>query len=191
MRIISIEGNIGSGKSTVINNLKQLYKQKYDHEIYFLEEPVNEWTEVQDLNGTNIIEKFYNDQYKYSFSFQMMAYISRLALLKKAIKYCNENNINLIICERSLETDKNVFCKMLYDAKKIEEVNYQIYLKWFDEFIKEYNDFYYIYIKTEPTKALERVNKRSRTGETIPLEYLIKCNDYHNDWLEKVEKSKS
>ena len=58
MRIISIEGNIGSGKSTVINNLKQLYKQKYDQEIYFLEEPVNEWTEVQDLNGTNIIENY-------------------------------------------------------------------------------------------------------------------------------------
>lgn len=183
MRIISIEGNIGSGKSTVINNLKQLYKQKYDHEIYFLEEPVNEWTEVQDLNGTNIIEKFYNDQHKYSFSFQMMAYISRLALLKKAIKYCNENNINLIICERSLETDKNVFCKMLYDAKKIEEVNYQIYLKWFDEFITEIPKIYYVYIKTDPIVAFQRVLERNRKGEKISLIYLEDCSKYHDYWL--------
>ena len=48
------------------------------------------------------------------------------------------NNPNaIIICERSVFTDKEVFAKMLYDDGKIEEVNYQIYLKWFDEFIND------------------------------------------------------
>jgi len=180
LQILSIEGNIGSGKSTVINTLKQLYN---NDKIYFLEEPVSEWNQIVDVKGKNIIEKFYEDQNKYSFPFQIMAYISRLSMLKKAINYCKEHDIYMIVCERSLQTDKNVFCKMLYDMNKIEDVNFQIYNKWFDEFINEIPTCYFIYIKTCPTIANERVLKRNRKGETINLEYLELCSKYHDNWL--------
>ena len=43
---------------------------------------------IKDENGVTILEKFYSDQNKYSFSFQMMAYISRLKLLKDTIYQC-------------------------------------------------------------------------------------------------------
>ena len=183
--IISIEGNIGSGKSTVINNLKEYYKSsdKNNNKVYFLEEPVSEWVEIKDSDGKNIIEKFYEDQEHYSFSFQMMAYISRLAMLKRAIKHCKEKGIKLIICERSLQTDKNVFCKMLHDSGKIEDINFQIYNKWFSEFISDMPLIYYVYIKTEPKIAYERVLKRNRKGENISVEYLEMCSMYHDNWL--------
>ena len=183
--ILSIEGNIGSGKSTVINTLKEYYKsnEKGNDKVYFLEEPVSEWVEIKDSDGKNIIEKFYENQEHYSFSFQMMAYISRLAMLKQAIKHCKEKGIKLIICERSLQTDKNVFCKMLHDSGKIEDINFQIYNKWFSEFITEIPLIYYVYIKTEPKIAHERVLKRNRKGENISVEYLEMCSTYHDNWL--------
>jgi deoxycitidine kinase/deoxyguanosine kinase len=78
---------------------------------------------------------------------------------------------------------------MLYDSGKIEKINFEIYTKWFDEFIEEFNNFHYIYIKTNPEKALERINKRARPGETIPLEYLKECDKYHNNWLETIEST--
>ena len=59
IQILSIEGNIGSGKSTVINTLKQFYNNSND--VYFLEEPVSEWVEIKDSDNKNIIEKFYED----------------------------------------------------------------------------------------------------------------------------------
>ena len=180
IKIISIEGNIGSGKSTVVNSLKEHYS---NGDIYFLEEPVNEWIEIQDSSGKNIIEKFYENQKRYSFSFQMMAYISRLAMLKRAIKECEEKEYRFIVCERSLQTDKNVFCKMLYDSGKIEDVELQIYNKWFDEFITEIPSTNFIYIKTEPQISFERILKRNRKGETIKLDYLQMCHKYDNDWL--------
>lgn len=186
MFILSIEGNIGSGKSTLINALKKFHKDSPLHnKLYFLEEPVSEWMEFKDSEGKNIIEKFYDNQENYSFSFQMMAYISRLTMLKRAIKYCNENNISIIICERSLQTDKNVFCKMLHDSGKIEDINFQIYNKWFDEFISEIPTNYFIYIKTHAKIAHERVLKRDRPGENISLDYLEMCSDYHDNWLIK------
>ena len=57
LKIISIEGNIGSGKSTVVNSLKQYYS---NDKIYFLEEPVSEWEKIKDLSckTSSIISSF-------------------------------------------------------------------------------------------------------------------------------------
>jgi len=53
--IISIEGNIGSGKSTLMENLKEYYKD--NNEIIFLREPVDEWSLIKDSNGITIFNK--------------------------------------------------------------------------------------------------------------------------------------
>ena len=111
----------------------------------------------------------------------MMAYISRLSQLKKCIEEAPEDSI--IITERSLYTDKYVFAKMLYDNGYIEEIEYSIYLRWFDEFIENKIDSI-IYIKTDPTVCLERIGIRNRKGEqSIPLEYLNSCHEYHENWI--------
>jgi deoxyadenosine/deoxycytidine kinase len=176
MKIISIEGNIGSGKSTFLKYLKE---HLASDKICFLDEPDDDWLIIVDTNEKNIIERYYDDQKKYAFSFQMMAYISRLSLFKKAL----QNNIyDYIITERSLFTDRNVFCKMLYDENLIEKIEYTIYNKWFDEFnIKE--DIIYVYLKCNPNTANDRVIHRNRKGEIIPIDYLVKCHNYHENWL--------
>ena len=75
-KLVSIEGNIGSGKSTLLAYLKQKYGD--NDTIIFLKEPVDEWEQIKDCNGNTILKKFYADQQKYAFPFQMMAYISRI-----------------------------------------------------------------------------------------------------------------
>ena len=46
-----------------------------------------------------------------------------------------------------------------------------------------------VYIWTQASKCHERVKKRSRDGEGgISLEYLQKCENYHNNWLKGSEK---
>jgi deoxyadenosine/deoxycytidine kinase len=117
----------------------------------------------------------------------MMAYISRLKILRDTVNEISKDvqNDYIIITERSLYTDKYVFAQMLYDQGKIEEVCYQIYLNWFDEFTKDFPITHVIYVKTEPEKCYERIHKRSRTGEeVIPLEYLQDCHKYHESFLD-------
>jgi len=183
--IVSIEGNIGSGKSTLLSNLRNKYGEETN--VVFLKEPVDEWEKIKDENGITILEKFYADQNKYSFAFQMMAYVSRLKVLRDALKEIKNTNIKtIIITERSLYTDKMVFAKMLYDSGKIEHVNYQIYLSWFNTFSEEFPVHKIVYVKTYPENCHYRIQKRSREGEeNIPLEYLINCSNYHNDMLDK------
>jgi deoxyadenosine/deoxycytidine kinase len=184
--IISIEGNIGSGKSTLLANLKEHFKDNVN--IVFLKEPVDEWAKIKDSNGITILEKFYANQEKYSFPFQMMAYVSRIKELRNTVKEQNKNSSDpfIIITERSLYTDKMVFAKMLYDAGKIEYVNYQIYLNWFDTFSDEFPVHKVVYVKTSPEKCHKRILKRSREGEdNIPLSYLKSCSFYHDNMLDK------
>ena len=179
--IISVEGNIGSGKSTLVSEMKKVLPSLLNNKIYFLQEPVDEWEKIRDTNGESIITKFYRDQKKYAFSFQMMAYISRLKTLMETIDKIPSNAV--IICERSVWTDKHIFAKMLYEEGNIEEINYIIYNKWFDFFIKGSSLDGIIYLNTDPNTCLERVLKRKRDGEKIPLEYLEKCHNYHLDWF--------
>ncbi len=179
-RIISIEGNVGSGKSTLIDALRKEFANHRD--VGFLPEPVDEWLEICDSNGTSILEKYYSNQSKYAFSFQMMAYITRLSRLRKELN----KGYRVIITERCVYTDKMVFAKMLYDDNKIEEVEYQIYNRWFNEFIEDLPEINYIYVKTSPEVAKERITTRGRKGEeNIQVEYLMKCHECHEKWFMK------
>jgi len=139
--IISFDGNIGSGKSSIVryfekNFAKFCNMKTYHYNICFLQEPVSIWESIKDENGKNAIEKFYENNERYSFAFQMMAYISRLSLFKEALT----KDYDIIFTERSMYTDKNVFAKMLYDNNKMDTIEYQIYLKWFDEFSETIKD---------------------------------------------------
>lgn len=175
--IICIEGNIGTGKTTFVKRMKETYKNRED--ILFLEEPVDLWMSCKDSEG-NILDHYYKDQVAFGFKFQMMAYISRLSILKRAIE---TGKYKYIVSERSLHTDKNIFCKMLYDTGKIDEIGYQIYNMWFDEFYPYSKNCVYVYLRADPNVSLKRVIKRARSGEAIPLEYLQECHKYHDEWL--------
>jgi deoxyadenosine/deoxycytidine kinase len=166
--------------------LKEHFKN--DDHVIFLKEPVDEWEKIKDKNGVTILEKFYEDQEKYSFSFQMMAYISRLKLLKEAVE---TNPDAIIISERSLFTDKLVFAKMLFDTNKIEDINYLIYLKWFETFSENFPLNKIIYIKTDPEICFSRINKRCRQGESnIPIDYLKECDKYHDEMIKMLNVEK-
>lgn len=176
--IISIDGNIGSGKSTLYKDLQRFYST--NSKIYFVPEPVDEWSHIKDKKGVPILTNLYKNTEKYAFRFQMMAYISRLSLLRKVVK---SHNYDIIITERCVYTDKNVFAQMLYDDNKIEHDEFQIYLNWFEEFLDELKIAGIVYVKADPEICNYRVKKRSREGETIPLSYLTSCHNYHERWI--------
>lgn len=179
--IISIEGNIGSGKSTIINYLKTLKNEN----IVFVDEPVSEWLNIKNSNGENALELFYKDQKKYSFCFQILAYITRL----KNIMECLEKNSNkIIICERSLYTDKFIFAKMLYENNMIEEMEWITYLHWFDTFKNKIKLDKIIYLDTLPNECFKRIKSRDRDEETeIKIEYLKQCHEKHTEWIANTD----
>lgn len=188
--LISIEGNIGCGKSTFLSYLTEQSTSKSttgalsdklgNKSVLFVPEPVSDWETIKDETGTPMLSLFYKDQSRNAFSFQMMAYISRLVAIKRAM----ETDVDIVITERCLYTDKEVFAKMLYEDKMIREVDYQIYLRWFDEFAATVRPDHIMYLSADPDTCLLRTRARSRDGEGgIPLDYLARCHTFHEKWL--------
>ena len=185
--ILSIDGNIGSGKSSIVKYLKKNFEtfcnnnsNNKNNKICFLEEPVEIWESIKDISSNEtIIEKFYKNSKKYSFAFQMMAYISRLSILKKELN----KDYDFIITERSIYTDRNIFAKMLYFEKEINDIEWQVYNLWFDEFSSIAKNIKIVYIRTIPEICDKRIKVRNRKGENISVEYLKNCNYYHDSWL--------
>lgn len=182
--IISIDGNIGSGKSTLINILKDEFR--FDENIIFLDEPVNEWLQIND-GTTNILDYFYNDKKRWAYTFQNLAFITRSKLLINSV----ENNYThffqkrkIIITERSIETDKNIFAKMLYDEKLINEIEYKIYDYWYNMKLHDITVSNVIYLRTTPNDAYNRIQLRNRPEEkSISYDYLQTIHNYHDRWL--------
>ena len=178
--ICAIEGNIGAGKTTIYEHLKRHFESSPSR-VVFMPEPVDIWETIRDASGKTILEKFYTDP-KYAFPFQIMAYSTRLAMLRKTIRENPE--CQLIMCERSLEADHNIFAKMLFESGKIEDVEYQIYELLFQDTATEFRLNGAVYIDSSPEVCHQRIAKRSRAGESgIPLDYLTNCCAYYTRWL--------
>jgi len=187
MKILSIEGNIGAGKSTLLNVLQQ--KLKHNADVIFMLEPTDLWEDIKDDDNNTMLQKFYGDQERYAFSFQVMAFATRIKKMREKIKA--NPHAKVMICERSLDADYHIFAKMLYESKKIEDINYKVYLEFYEIFKDDFPLSGLIYVDASPFNCHNRINMRNRTGESeIPVAYLQQCDDAHRAWLFQNNKKK-
>lgn len=178
--LISIEGNIGVGKTSMIN----LLKEKFGDKAEYIYEPVDEWHNVIDENGKDLLQTFYENKMRWAYTFQNIAYITRMQhivdkLMNSTKKY--------IIIDRSLSADLNTFSRMLYDDGYINELEWNAYNKWNNFFVKNYVhlfDHKMIYLRCEPCTAYMRMKIRNREAEKdLRYEYMELVHRYHDDWL--------
>ena len=107
--------------------------------------------------------------------------ISRISQIRRALLTSTKT---IFIIERSVHTDKFVFCKMLYDDKIIDKINYEVYLRWYNEFQRDMLITGIIYVNTDVENSFNRIKIRNRKGEeSISKEYLQKLDNYHKEWL--------
>lgn len=186
--LVSIEGNIGVGKTTLLDNLELYYKNNNIQNVIILREPIKDWMSIVDSTDNNdIITKFYKDPTKYSFPFQILVLKTVLQLLHDTIE--NNPRCELILCERSILSSRHVFTKMLYDASYMNEIEYKIYESLFDDWVNSemFTPKKIVYLDISPEISHSRITKRSRVGESITLDYISSCGLYHQHWLEKLK----
>ena len=186
--LISIEGDIGAGKSTLIKTLRDAHP-----EWHFIDEPVNTWLELKNERGENLLELFYKDQDKYAYTFQNCAILSRARNIQNAVHEwqatCVENPAlaahNVFVTERCLETDYHVFAKMMYDSGRMGVLEWTLYKMWYEfALTNSYALCGVIHVATPPDVCLARIGVRGRKEEEgISLDYLKSLEEYQNAWL--------
>lgn len=184
--ILSLEGNIGSGKSTYLSKLKQQYPS-----WNFIDEPVDTWSQFKNEKGETLLEVYYNDKARWSFSFQNFVFLTRVMNMIKTIGSISSNNNTeqklIFVTERCVESDYRIFAKMLHDDGFINQLEWDIYRQWYAYLTTSHKIDGIIYITCPPEKCLQRIQQRNRQGEnSIPLEYLEKLHNYHEEWINKT-----
>lgn len=183
--IITLEGNIGAGKSSLLAKLENV---TFDEPHTIMLEPVEDWMNFHSKPGhKSLFEMFYEDKKRYGFSFQMYALKSRFEHFLKVVQ---TNPDKLILCERCPLTDCNIFAKLLRDEGVISEHEFAVYESWYKFVMNTINiDIAgIIYLRVEPDVCVKRINKRNRKGEQcMEKKYVEHLHTQHEDWLSHID----
>jgi deoxyadenosine/deoxycytidine kinase len=176
--LVSIEGNIGSGKSTLMNYLRT------SHGDYnYVEEPLATWNTIKDEKDRNLLEVYYSDPIRWSFTFQVCALLSRFQQLETAMQTQRAAGKldSIFVSERCMDTDAKCFAKMLRAEGNISSLEMAIYDQYFAH-VKATAPIRLggiIYLRSTPEMCAERIRRRSRKGEDlISLDYLTKLDRF-------------
>jgi len=169
--VVSIEGNIGAGKSTML----KFFEQYRDVEL--IPEPVAQWC---DVNGHNLLGKLYEDPKRWSFQFQSYVQLTRLQLLKKP------TNCSVKIIERSIQNNRYCFLENAKKEGSLSGAELETLFSWY-EWLNTHIGLpldLIVYLRTSPEVAYERLKKRGRKEEAgVPLEFLQSLHQSYEDWL--------
>jgi len=165
---IFIEGNIGSGKSTIAEKLSE----RLVSECKVFLEMVEKWKKC------GLLQKMYKNPERWYLTFQHMA------LMCKYLQHLKMTNKHVNIIERSGISDRYAFMQKAIDEKLLEDCETFTYDLYYDALTKNMNIIpegsIFIYIRTTPENCKQRVKQRNRDGEDeISLGYLEKIDKYH------------
>ncbi|KKR96796.1 MAG: hypothetical protein UU47_C0007G0014 [candidate division TM6 bacterium GW2011_GWE2_41_16] len=172
--LVVIEGNVGAGKSTFL----RLIGEQLNAQLVF--EPNAQW---QDVDGENLLEKFYEDSKRWAYSFQTYVFITRVQTQQEAAKI---NTQPLQILERSVYSDRFCFAKNSYEMGNLSSLEWKMYCKWFAWLVDTHvqKPIAFIYLRTSPEVCFKRLHKRNRFEEVnVTLDYLQRLDKKHEDWL--------
>jgi len=180
-KLVFVEGNISSSKTTILNGCKEAG-------FTVFEEPLDVWKERYcEKSGDNILGNFYADTPRWAFTFEVAVMTTRFMRLIEAIAHPDQ----VVILERSLWTDRHVFAPLCYSSGNMTEIEWKVYIDWYETFMKHAVehaiancDIEFIFIDTSPEICFERKKARDRKEEkTVPIDYLLKLHEKHQMWL--------
>ena len=167
MGIITVDGNIGCGKTGVLNHLHKILKFPVDLE------PVDNWQPY--------LNNMYIDK-KNIFNFQVRIWLDRCWIQ-------NTVNTNTILVERSPYFIKNSFIEIAKENELIDENEYNTLLDLHRKTDSMWKDNIYIYLRSNPESCLARIKKRNRTSEeNIEIDYIKRLHELHEKNIIELEK---
>jgi deoxyadenosine/deoxycytidine kinase len=172
-RFIAVAGNIGSGKSTLVEFLSR----EYGFRPYY--EP-NEYNPY--------LVDFYADMKRWAFQSQMYFLARKLRLHQELTK-----ERHTVIQDRTIYEDAEIFAENLYRQKKMSPRDYQTYRELYDALARELRPpDVMIYLRCSLPALKKRIKMRGRPEEqAIPRTYLARLQDLYEGWFERYDLSET
>ena len=170
---IVISGNIGVGKTT----LSEKISKKFNWEL-----------QLEEVKDNPYLDDFYKSMKDWSFHLQIFFLNSRFNQIQKI-----SESSNVVIQDRSIYEDYEVFTKTLNDSGVLMEREFNNYKRLYNTILKYIKEpDLLIYLRNRNiSKIISNIEKRRRNFEkSIDKEYLKKLNLYYENWIKKHPKEK-
>lgn len=160
---VSIEGNIGSGKSSVLAALATALP---DCPVFT--EPVDEWTDLLDI--------FYASPAEWGLAFSLKVLLSFREPAKR----------DMCLIERSPLACRHVFSQLLYNDGSLTQHEWDLFKEYFD--LLAWTPDVIVYIETPVDLCMERIQVRGRAAEkSLDAEYLNRVEHQYTNMLRFVD----
>lgn len=166
---VTIAGNIGVGKSTLVGILAEEFG----------------WQPYYELVADHpYLDDYYLDRERWGFHSQIwflsQRYEQHLEIADTPISVCQD---------RSIYEDYEVFVKGLLEQRIFSHRDFRTYRRLFQSLTSSITSpTLLVYLNASVPTLLERINGRSRPYEhAIPFEYLAQLNRRYEEWLRRFE----
>jgi len=164
---ISIEGNIGAGKTTLVGKIAEDFNAK---------------TVLERFADNPFLPKFYKDQNRYAFPLEM-------SFLADRYQQISDDLAQFDLFKDFIVADYHIFKSLIFAKVTLAEDEFRLYKTLFDIIYKEMpKPDLYIYLYQNTERLLHNIKRRGRSYEQeIPAEYLEKINNGYLDYI-KTQK---
>jgi len=165
---LTIEGNIGAGKTSLAHLIAQEFNAKLVLER-FADNP--------------FLPKFYEDMERYAFPLEMSFLADRYQRLQDDIG-------QLDLFKDFVVSDYDIFKSLIFAQVTLQEDEYTLYKKVFDIMYRDLpKPGLYVYLYQNTERLLANIKKRGRDYEQkIPAEYLDKINKGYLRFIESQSR---
>jgi len=163
-RFLAVAGNMGAGKSELVQFLCRRYGLKPFYEP----------------NETNpYLVDFYADMKKWAFHSQIYFLTHKFRLHRELMA-----DPGTVVQDRTIYEDAEIFCENLYRTGMIDARDYKMYRELFDSVTASLQPpDLMIFLKCPVPALKKRIARRGRAMEqTIPTEYLKRLNTLYDEW---------
>lgn len=170
--LISVAGNIGSGKTTLTTLLAKHYKW----EPHF-----------EDVDDNPYLNDFYNDMQRWSFNLQVYYLTSRISKIQEIRK-----GKKTVIQDRTIYEDAYIFAPNLHAMGLMTTRDFETYFSLFklqETFVTPPDLL--IYLRASVPTLVNQIQKRGREyEESIRIDYLKRLNERYEAWISTYDQGK-
>lgn len=172
VRHIAIAGNIGAGKTTLVQKLAHHYHWHAHFEA---------------VDNNPYLEDFYQDMKAWAFPLQIYFLHSRFT---QAVEIARSEQP--IVQDRTIYEDAHIFAKNLYDSGYMSERDYQNYFSLYQSMTAMIRPpDLLIYLRASISTLIAQIARRGREYEaSISIRYLEDLNRHYEAWISSYSEGK-
>lgn len=168
-KFIAIAGNIGAGKSSLLDFLTSTYD-------------VAPFYEPNDANP--YLQDFYLDMRRWAFPSQLFFLSNKFRIHQEA-----DRTPGVVIQDRTIFEDAEIFATALHQMRMIDRRDWETYQAFYQTILRAIQPpDLMIYLRCSMRTLRKRIRLRGRAMEQdIPLSYLRRLNRLYEQWIANYE----